>query len=121
MARVFLDANYYIDLTKRAKEKWESLDNDLLFISAISTHILFYARKLKVPDQEIEEVQQRFGIVSLTKELIDKALTGPTKDLEDNIQLLSAVDADCDYFLTSDKNLLNLGIFGKTRIVASLS
>ena len=120
MARVFLDVNLYIDLTKRAKEKWESLDNELLFISAVSTHILFYVRKLKVPDKEIDQVQQRFGIVPLTKELLEKALTGPTSDMEDNIQLHSAIEAECDYFLTEDKNLLKFRIFGKTRIVASL-
>lgn len=116
MARVFLDTNFYIDITKRAKDKWKSLGENLLFISPISTHILFYARKLKVPDQEVNELQEQFGIVPLTKDILDKALEGPTTDLEDNIQLHSAVEAECDFFLTADAKLLALKFFGKTQI-----
>lgn len=120
MARVFLDTNIYIDITKRAKEKWDSLERNLLFISPLSTHILFYARKLKVPDQEINELQEQFGVVPFTKQILNKALNGPTIDLEDNIQLHSAAEADCDFFLTNDKQLLAIKFFGKTKIVKDL-
>lgn len=120
MARVFLDTNLYIDATKRAKDKWQSLDKHLLFISPLSTHILFYARKLKVPDLEIDGLQEDFGIVPLTKEILDLSLQGPTPDLEDNIQLHSAVEADCDLFLTKDKKLLKMKFFGKTKIVQDI-
>lgn len=116
MARVFLDANFYIDLTKRAKSKWKSLGDNLLFISPLSTHVLFYARKLKVPEQDVNKIQEEFGIVPLTEEILYKALQGPTVDLEDNIQLHSAVEADCDFFLTEDKKLLKLKFFGKVRV-----
>lgn len=130
MARVFLDTNFYfelqretssayIDVTKTTKEKWKRLRGNLLFISPLSTHILFYARKLKVPDQEVNELQEQFGIVPLTKFILDKALEGPTTDLEDNIQLHSAAEADCGYFLTNDQKLLNLKFFGKTEIKSS--
>jgi len=118
MARIFLDTNFYIDVTKRSKKNWEYLKGDLLFISPLSTHILFYARKLKVPDIEVNELQKQFGIVPLTKFILDKALEGPTSDLEDNIQLHSAAEADCDVFLTSDKSLLSMKFFGKTRILS---
>ncbi|MDO8452727.1 MAG: hypothetical protein Q7S79_03160 [bacterium] len=120
MARIFLDTNFYIDIAKRDKPKMESLRKELLFISPLSTHVLFYAQKLKVPDQEINELQSYFGIVHLTKEIHDRALEGPTNDFEDNIQLHSAVEADCDYFLTSDKGLLKLKFFGKAQILPSL-
>lgn len=120
MARVFLDANFYIDATKRAKEKWQSLREHLLFISPLSTHILFYARKLKVPDQEVNELQEQFGIVPLSKEILDTALKGPTDDLEDNIQLHSAAEAEANLFLTEDRKLLDMKFFGKTRIVKEL-
>lgn len=120
MARVFLDTNFYIDITKRAKEKWKSLGENLLFISPLSTHILFYARKLKVPDQEVNELQKQFGIVPLTKIILDKALMGPTNDLEDNIQLHSGAEAECDFFLTGDENLLDLKFFGKMQILSDL-
>ena len=121
MARVFLDTNFYIDVTKRAKEKWVNLNEHLLFISPLSTHILFYARKLKVPDKEVNELKEQIGIVSFTKHLLDKALIGPTPDLEDNIQLHSAADADCNLFLTADKKLLKLKFFGKVKIVSTLT
>lgn len=120
MARVFLDTNLYIDVAKRAKEKWMSLESHLLFISPLSTHILFYARKIKGPDQEINELQEQIGIVPFTKHILDKALIGPTTDLEDNVQLHSAAEAECDFFLTNDKKLLALKFFGKTRILTDL-
>jgi len=116
MARVFLDTNIYIDIIKREKEKLEPLRRNLLFISPLSTHILFYTYKSKVPDQEVNDLQEQLGIVPLTKYILNKALEGPTTDLEDNIQLHSAAEAECDLFLTEDKKLLDLKFFGKTRI-----
>lgn len=118
MARIFLDTNQYIDLTNRAKEKWDRLRGNLLFISPLSTHILFYTRKLKVPDKEVNELQEQFGIVPLTRYILDKALEGPTKDLEDNIQLHNAAESECDFFLTEDKKLLDMKFFGKTQIIS---
>lgn len=120
MARVFLDTNFYIDVTKRAKEKWESLTEHLLFISPLSTHILFYTRKLKVPDWDVNQLQDAFGIVPFTEEVLKKALIGPTSDLEDNIQLHSATEVNCDLFITKDRKLLNMKFFGKTQILPEL-
>ncbi len=120
MARVFLDTNLYIDIIKRSKDKLEPLRKSLLFISPLSTHILFYTSKLRVPDQETNELQEQLGIVPLTKDILDKALEGPIKDLEDNIQLHSAAEAECDIFLTNDKQLLKMKFFGKTEIKSEL-
>ncbi len=117
MARIFLDANFYIDVTKRARHKFEPLRSGLLFISPLSAHILFYTEKLKVPDKNIDEIQEQLGVVPLTKFILDKSLEGPTNDLEDNLQLHSAAEAECDIFLTNDKKLLKLKFFGKTKIV----
>ncbi len=116
MARIFLDTNLYIDVIKRAKEKWKHLRSYLVFISPLSTHILFYTSKLKVPNQDVDELQEQFGIVPLTEKILNNALGGPTLDLEDNIQLHSAVEADCNLFLTEDKKLLKLKFFGKVRL-----
>jgi len=120
MARVFLDTNIYIDATKRKRVIIDPLRSELLFISALSTHILFYSYHLVVPDRSIDEVQNQLGVVAFTEEILVKALVGPTKDLEDNIQLHSAAEAECDYFLTSDKKLLAMKFFGKARIVDTL-
>lgn len=120
MARVFLDTNIYIDATKRKRKVIDPLRSELLFISALSTHILFYSYHLVVPDRSIDEVQNQLGVVAFTEEILVKALIGPTKDLEDNIQLHSAAEAECDHFLTSDKKLLAMKFFGKARIVDTL-
>ena len=65
-----------------------------------------------------EQIVQRSVVENkpLTEYILDKALQGPTKDLEDNIQLHSAAEADCDFFITRDRQLLALGYFGKTKI-----
>lgn len=121
MARVFLDTNWYIDIAKRDKEKLIIVEENLLFISPLSTHILFYSQKLSVPDEDIIELQKQLGIVPLTEFILEKALVGPTQDYEDNIQLHSATEADCDIFLTNDKQLLGMKFFGKTQILPELS
>lgn len=118
MAKVFLDTNWYFDLAKRNKEKSKLIKDGLIFISAVSTHILFYSFKLKVPDEETNRTTKQFSVITLSREILDKALSGPTTDLEDNIQLHSAADADCDLFLTNDKNLLKMRFFGKTEILS---
>lgn len=121
MARVFLDTNIYIDAAKRDKRVLEPLRNELLFISTLSMHIIFYTLKLKVPDRDIDAVQQQFGVVNFSEDILEKAFIGPTPDLEDNIQLHSAADAECDYFLTNDKKLLAMTYFGKTKIVGTIA
>lgn len=121
MARVYLDTNYTIDIIKRNLTLRGSIANHLAFISPLSIHIFFYSLKVKVPDQATQEITSEFGMVPLTKFILDKALTGPTNDLEDNIQLHSAAEAECDYFLTNDEKLLKMKFFGKTRIANTIN
>ncbi|MCL4390261.1 MAG: hypothetical protein M1484_02535 [Patescibacteria group bacterium] len=120
MARVFLDTNWYFDIAKRDKEKVGLLKGHLVFISTLSTYILFYAFKLKVPNVEANQTQELLFPVALSKEILDRALDGPTTDLEDNIQLQSTTESSCDYFLTNDKNLLKMKFFGKAQILPAL-
>ena len=122
MAKVFLDANYFIGLANRTPETDpDELENHQSFISILSCHILFYVNKIKVPDMEMISFIQDFNVVELGQETLDIAMGGPTTDLEDNIQLHSAAEAECDYFLTNDKQILNLKFFGKTRILYNLT
>lgn len=121
MAKVFLDTNFFIDITIRNKEKAKSLDGHKLFLSPLSYHIVYYAYHLKVPHQEINNSLLDLEIVDLNEKILGKAMIGPTKDLEDNIQLHSAAEAECDYFLTNDRRLLKMKFFGKTEISSSLS
>lgn len=65
--------------------------------------------------------KEKFSIVDLSRSILDKALQGPTADLEDNIQLHSAAEADCDLFLTNDERLLKITFFGKTKIVPHIT
>ncbi len=121
MAKVFLDTNYFIGLVNRAPEvDTEILDEQKGFVSVLSCHILFYVNKINVPDVKINSFIKDFNLIDLSQDILDKALTGPTKDLEDNIQLHSAAEADCDVFLTSDAKLLKLKFFGKTEIKSEL-
>lgn len=119
MSKIFLDTNVYIDLVegrKTAMVSVDSLEGYPLYISPLSTHILCYSYKYKIPYQKLSRVQELFEVVDFTGKILQDALTHPTNDLEDNIQLHSAAKAECDYFLTNDKNLLRIKYFGKTKI-----
>lgn len=122
MARVFLDTNIFIDAIHRAPEKQilETLEGEVIYVSTLSFHIYCYAFKIKIPNKKVTLQKEKFSPVDLSRSILDKALEGPTTDLEDNIQLHSAAEADCDFFLTSDEKLLEMTFFGKTRIVPSL-
>src|SRR3990167_6007961 len=122
MAKVFLDTNYFIGLANRTPETdTEILNKHQGFISTLSCHILYYVNKINVPDKETESFIGDFNLIDLSKKILAKALEGPTSDLEDNIQLHSAAEAECDIFLTSDKKLLKLKFFGKTKISQELN
>ena len=122
MAKVFLDTNYLIDAIHRRPEKLilTTLINHTIYASPLSFHIYCYLFKIKIPNENLITQSEKFIIVSLSKDILTKAQIGPTTDLEDNIQLHSSVEAECDYFLTNDDNLLKLTYFGKTRIAEKL-
>ena len=118
MARVFLDANIFIDLAEnRGKISTDDLDNHDLFVSALLPHILMYITKRKVPYDKLSSIIDSFTIISFDHSICYKALDGPTSDFEDNVQLHSAAEAECDLFLTNDRRLLGLKFFGKARII----
>lgn len=121
MAKVFLDANYFIDLVEERRSiNINSFSEQSLYISAISIHILTHLYKYKVPSQKLNVAIGNFSVVPTHKKLVKKALMGPTSDFEDNVQLHSASKARVDYFLTSDKKLLKMKFFGDVEIVTSL-
>lgn len=122
MAKVFLDANSLIDLIegRGATDLAANLDPHDVYISSLSVHIASYVGKLKVPNQALQGTISQFEVVDFSRDILDKALTGPTLDLEDNIQLHSAAGAASDFFLTKDQQLLSLGYFGKTKITSHL-
>jgi predicted nucleic acid-binding protein len=121
MAKIFLDTNTFIDIVEKRDAKLLSqISSNPLFLSAYSIPVWFYVYKHSVPNPKFEELFNAFNIVDTTRDIISRSLIGPTEDLEDNIQLHSASDLGCDFFLTKDKVLLKLGYFGKVRICDSL-
>lgn len=121
MVRVFLDTNYFIDLVNQRNDvKLSNLGTNAPFISPLSAHITMYVNKRKVPCPELAKILEMFSFVPFDTAITNKALIGPTSDIEDNVQLHSASTAVCDYFLTRDKKLLAMKFFGKTRIVSKI-
>ncbi len=120
MARIYLDANYFIDAVERQpkKEILKSLLGHINIVSPLSIAIYCYLYKLKIPNKHLSAQLGEFQLVDLSQTICDKALLGPTKDYEDNVQLHSAAEARCDLFLTKDKGLLKMKFFGKTKIAS---
>ena len=121
MAKVFLDTNYLIRLVNRAPEvDTKILDEHKGYISTLSCHILFYVNKIRVPNEETNSFISDFNLIGLNPDILRRALHGPTADLEDNVQLHSSAEAECDFFLTEDKKLLDMKFFGKLKIANRL-
>ncbi|MDO8497549.1 MAG: PIN domain-containing protein [bacterium] len=117
MAKIFLDTNIYIDIIKKRTDRdLEDFQGHDLFISPLSIHILAYLFKYKIPNHELDVNRELFNIVPFAAKIVEDALIGPTSDFEDNVQLHSAAEADCDVFLTEDKKLLSMKFFGKVKI-----
>lgn len=70
-----------------------------------------------MPDEDFGCILDEYNLVSFDPDIVEKSIYGPTDDFEDNVQLHSAVNAECQYFCTSDKKLLKLGYFGKVKIL----
>lgn len=123
MAKVFLDTNYFIDAIHREPEKQivDCLKDSIIYISTLSFHIYCYIYKIKMPNKKVVLQKEKFQLVDFSEEILERALHGPTVDFENNVQLHSAVDAECDFFLTHDAKILNLKFFGKTQLVSKLS
>jgi predicted nucleic acid-binding protein len=114
MENIFVDVNVFIDIFGAREYGFaEMVDKKTLTVSALSFHVLMYILRLKVPNDEMEMYRENLLIVDLSKEIVKRAMVGPTDDFEDNVQLHSAVAGDCDFFLTLDKKLLKMKYFGK--------
>lgn len=121
MAKIFLDTNYFIDFAERNKTNLLiKLEGNRLYISIFSVLVLAYVYKYKIPNNKIKILINKISPLPLNKSILETAIDGPTDDLEDNIQLLSAAKSDCDVFLTNDKNILKMKFFGKTKIASEL-
>lgn len=119
MAGLFLDANIIIDILSRQQSfDLTRLGDNPLYISALTVHLGTYFTKTKIPDKLITHFFQQLRIVPLSEKIIDPSLIGPTSDFEDNVQLNSAQEAKVGYFITQDKALIKMGIFGSVKIIS---
>ena len=119
MEKVFLDTNILIDLVEKRREvTLDALNDADVFISPLSVHICMYVLKEKIPFERLSAIIQSFSIVDFTNKICKLALSGPTNDFEDNVQLHSAAESECEMFFTSDKKLQDMKFFGKVRITA---
>lgn len=122
MAKIFLDTNLFLDLIEGRKDLvLEDLSGHTVFISPLSIHVLMYVSKGKVPHDKIADNLYLFSLIPFDQKIVRKALLGPTTDFEDNTQLHSAAESECEFFMTGDKKLLSLKFFGKARILQNLS
>ncbi len=121
MAKVFLDTNYFIDAIHRRPERQvlEDLEDHTVCVSTLSFHIYCYIYKISIPNKKVIMQKDKFQLVDFAKNILERAMQGPTNDFEDNVQLHSAAEGECDIFLTEDKKLLNLKFFGKVKIDSS--
>ena len=118
MVKVFLDVNILIDLVeKRRTINSDQLDGFNVFLTPLSAHILLYVLKKKIPFPRLSAIIDSFSFVNFNEKIALLALVDPTNDFEDNVQLHSAAEADCDIFLTFDKKLLSMKFFGKVKII----
>ncbi len=123
MALVFLDANILFDIFEERRDVGlRELAKNHLFCSPLSIHIYNYLYKRKMPYEKLAKIFENLEIefTPMSGDIALAALSGPTADFEDNVQLHSAAEVKCDYFLTNDGDLQDMKFFGKTKIVDSL-
>jgi predicted nucleic acid-binding protein len=114
--KILVDTNILLDvLTQRrpffkdAAMVWSLIHDGLLdgFVSAISVNNLYYiVRKLRdreTAESFVDDLLRDFGIVSLTKNILQQSRTVAGKDFEDSIQYFSAIQEGCEFLLTRNK------------------
>ncbi|MGE4455747.1 MAG: type II toxin-antitoxin system VapC family toxin [Arcobacteraceae bacterium] len=134
--KIFLDANICLDLldttrpTAKESIKWYMLNKDDIskefYFSGdfITTFYYILTQKRKLPPKdvinaidalcmEIEPIYLTHSDFSTAKNSFAQGLFD---DFEDLIVLQSCVRNGCEQFITNDKKLLNLSIFGNTDI-----
>ena len=117
--KVFIDTNIILDyLCDRTDNipAYETLveaalDNRIdLLIAAHSLTNIFYITRKRFSETERQHIIRSICGICKTRpisgESIEKAITsGYSSDLEDALQMLCAVESNCDYFVTRDQSL----------------
>jgi predicted nucleic acid-binding protein len=112
--KLFLDTNIFLDLIL----KREQFDKALLIFNAIESRLfsgvilditilnIDYIANKQVKDVKefLKLVNKHFEVVGASNEMIEQALKIDNKDLEDNLQYLSAINSKCEIVITNDKS-----------------
>jgi predicted nucleic acid-binding protein len=114
--KALLDTNLFLDvILKRdihfqsSSMVWSLVSEKKLkgLISAISINNLYYIlRKIietTLVENFVDQLLEEFDIVPLTAMILRQARSIPNKDYEDLIQYFSAINSNCDFIITRNK------------------
>ena len=110
---IFLDANILLEITLKDRvhaqqvQQYLSRVTDPTAISMLSVHLLMhFGRKGRVNNEFLHAVINENEILPLTTEdYLWAASNERGRDFEDALQVASATNAQCEAFITLDKNL----------------
>ena len=115
--KVFLDVNVLLDFTLKresyadCKNLIKSIEDGFHngYITSATLHTLSYFLTkelgLKVAVEVLLNLLSTFSIIDAKKETIKNALHAKFNDIEDALQVYTALSFKMDFFLTSDKKL----------------
>jgi predicted nucleic acid-binding protein len=110
---IFLDANILLEITlkdrSRARQviKYLSMASGSTAVSMLSVHLLMhFGKKEQIKDEFLHAVLNENKILQLTTEDYIWATNNERgRDFEDALQIASAINNDCEVFITLDKRL----------------
>lgn len=122
--KIVIDTNILVSAIVFRGKPWQILDLALdEFIEAvisptlISELVEILSKKFLLPKEEINSITEDIDD-SFTQVYPSKTLN-IARDKDDNRVLESAVEGKCQYIVTGDKDLLDLGTFRKVKIVTA--
>ena len=114
--KALLDTNLFLDVILKRDTHFQSSsiiwslvsEKKLIgFISAISINNLHYILKkiieISLVENFIDQLLEEFEIIPLTAQILKQARSLPGKDYEDIIQYFSAINSNCNFIITRNK------------------
>ncbi len=114
--KALLDTNLFLDVILKRDTYfqsssiiWSLVSEKKLkgLISAISINNLYYILKkiieTRLVENFVDQLLEEFEIIPLTAQVLKQARSLPNKDYEDLIQYFSAINSNCDFIITPNK------------------
>lgn len=105
---IILDANIVLDvILSRREVQISNPDKEYLAITPTTLHIIYYySEKEKIPFNEVASYLNTLEILPFTQKTYDLAMKmADGKDVEDTLQIATAIENEVEKFVTGDKNL----------------